>query len=234
VTGMRLKFTVGFATLLGCASGCLAQESPVRLNAVKGAPFSAQAVTHSIQELADGNRIVYNTTAAVARDSEGRTRREQGLPEPDRTPEAPETSAVAFIQDPAKGEVYVLDGKSRSAKKIVMLDDKTPRVQSEAPNGGKTGSTDGTTESLGPRLIEGIPAEGTRITRIIPAGQSGNKYPLTIVMETWYAPELQTILLKRTLDPRLGETIYKLTNIDRSEPPHSLFEVPHEYVIREH
>src|SRR5437870_8812925 len=44
---------------------------------VKGAPYSAQAVTESLQTLADGNRIVHKNTAQVYRDSEGRTRRDQ-------------------------------------------------------------------------------------------------------------------------------------------------------------
>ncbi len=46
---------------------------------VKGAPYSAEAVTEITQTLSDGNRIVNTTTAAVYRDSEGRTRREQTL-----------------------------------------------------------------------------------------------------------------------------------------------------------
>jgi hypothetical protein len=227
---MGLKLLIAF---VGLAPACLSQETLVRLNVVKGAPFSAQTITQMTQELADGNRIVHSTTAAIARDSEGRTRREQGRPETERLPNVPQTSAVVIIQDPAAGVAYILDGNSRSARKIAMPDDKMPRAQPETTNSERTGSIDATAESLGPQLIEGIPADGTRITRIIPAGQSGNEHSLTIVMETWYAPALQTILMKRTLDPRLGETIYKLINIDRSEPPHSLFEVPREYVIRE-
>jgi len=46
---------------------------------VKGAPYSAQAITETTQTLGDGNRIVNKSTAAVYRDSEGRTRREQSL-----------------------------------------------------------------------------------------------------------------------------------------------------------
>src|SRR5258707_1145646 len=41
---------------------------------VKGAPYSAQAVSESTQTLSDGNRIVNKSVAAVYRDSEGRTR----------------------------------------------------------------------------------------------------------------------------------------------------------------
>ena len=44
---------------------------------VKGAPYSADAVTETIQTLGDGNRIVRNSSAKIYRDSAGRTRREQ-------------------------------------------------------------------------------------------------------------------------------------------------------------
>src|SRR5689334_4071576 len=40
---------------------------------VKGAPYSAQAVTESVQTLTDGNRIVRKTNAQLYRDTEGRT-----------------------------------------------------------------------------------------------------------------------------------------------------------------
>ena len=46
---------------------------------VKGAPYSAQAITERTQVLSDGNRIVNKSAASVYRDSEGRTRREQTL-----------------------------------------------------------------------------------------------------------------------------------------------------------
>jgi hypothetical protein len=37
---------------------------------------------------------------------------------------------------------------------------------------------------------------------------------------------LQTVVMTRHSDPRFGETTYRLTNISRNEPDHSLFEVP--------
>lgn len=43
---------------------------------VKNAPFSAEAVSESVQVLADGNRIVRNSTSKLYRNSEGRFRRE--------------------------------------------------------------------------------------------------------------------------------------------------------------
>src|SRR5947209_8256144 len=44
---------------------------------VKGAPYTATAVTEITQSLADGNRIINKNTSSVARDSQGRTRREE-------------------------------------------------------------------------------------------------------------------------------------------------------------
>ncbi len=57
----------------------LATEMSLGGKLVKGAPYSAQAVTESTQVLSDGNRIVNKSVASVYRDSEGRTRREQTI-----------------------------------------------------------------------------------------------------------------------------------------------------------
>ena len=88
-------------------------------------------------------------------------------------------------------------------------------------------------ESLGKQTIEGVEAEGTRITTTIPAGEIGNEQPIEMVFERWYSPELQTVIMSKHSDPRSGENTYRLTNINRTEPPHSLFEVPSDYTIQE-
>jgi hypothetical protein len=38
--------------------------------------------------------------------------------------------------------------------------------------------------------------------------------------------------MSRHSDPRSGEIVYRLTNINRTEPDHSLFEVPANYTIK--
>ena len=88
-------------------------------------------------------------------------------------------------------------------------------------------------ESLGMQTVEGVEAEGTRYTTTIPAGEIGNELPIEMVFESWYSPELQTVIMSKHSDPRTGENTYRLTNINRSEPPHSLFEVPADYTIQE-
>jgi hypothetical protein len=81
------------------------------------------------------------------------------------------------------------------------------------------------------RQIEGVSAEGTRMTTTIPAGQIGNLNPINIISERWYSKELQLAVLITRRDPRSGDTIYRLTNIVRAEPPPDLFTVPSDYRI---
>ena len=98
---------------------------------------------------------------------------------------------------------------------------------------GKVNASQRKTESLGTQTIEGVTAEGTRATITIPAGEIGNTLPIEIVDESWYSRELQLVVMTRHRDPRSGESTYRLTNLNRSEPDRSLFEVPADYTVRE-
>jgi hypothetical protein len=90
-----------------------------------------------------------------------------------------------------------------------------------------------TKEDLGQQSIEGVTANGTRTTTVIAAGSVGNEQPITIVSEQWFSTDLEMLVLTRHNDPRVGETTYRLTNITRSEPDRSLFQVPADYTIQE-
>jgi hypothetical protein len=111
---------------------------------------------------------------------------------------------------------------------------KASGEQSKLKEGANTDDASGRrkTESLGKRVIEGVEVEGTRVAITIPAGEIGNTRPIEIIDETWYSPELQTVVMSKHRDPRSGETTYRLTNINRSEPDRSLFEVPADYTVR--
>ena len=135
-------------------------------------------------------------------------------------------------------------------EKQEFFDKKIERIQIEqkvasagavkiAPEGATVMEWHGTNEknaqkeSLGKQIIEGVEADGTRTTITIPAGEIGNERPIEIVSERWYSPELQTVVMTRHSDPRFGENTYKLTNISRTEPDRSLFEVPGGYTVKE-
>jgi hypothetical protein len=87
------------------------------------------------------------------------------------------------------------------------------------------------TEDLGTQTMEGIQVTGVRTTRTIPAGEIGNEKPIVIVTEVWTSPDLKTVVYSKRSDPRMGEQIFKLTNITRAEPDASLFTVPADFKV---
>jgi hypothetical protein len=204
---------------------------------VTNAPYAADVVTESTQTLPDGNRIRQSTAAKVYRDSEGRTRREQSVNLNGLTPNA-NMPQVVFIHDPVAGFNLALNGKDRTGTKSAWTRNAGPGQQMSQGQGRPMGRHPGTdqnikTESLGRQNIEGVMADGTRTTMTIPAGRMGNELPIQIVSEHWYSPELQTMVLSKRSDPRMGETVTKLTNVSRSEPSRILFEAPADYKVTE-
>lgn len=334
---------------------------------VKGAPYSATAITESNQTLSDGNQIIHRDEAAYYRDSEGRTRIEQTLKKIGKWVAAGDPKRIVMIADPVAGYYYSLDPNERKATKsplfnrvarplfrgdeverqksawerqLKSLEDQEkkqrqaledqwekrrrdldeqrskpgqmsdeewtkqkrmleeqrakekeafdeqrekarerleqnlkerkerleqdaarrkqdasspkpipanslikpqPTASAEAKHAATATQSVQTvqsvngkkTESLGKRVVEGVEAEGTRTTSTIPAGEIGNTLPINVVDESWYSRELQVPVMTRHHDPRSGDNVFRLTNINRSEPARSLFEIPDGYTIVE-
>ena len=354
----------------------VASEMSFDSKVVAGAAYSAEAVTETVQTLADGNRITRKSTTLVYRDGDGRTRRDQTLAAIGPWATADDPPRTILINDPIAGVNYVLDPRTSTARRINgysfhvenfkggangaggvfvmrapepgesavlparvpapdaakaaieggMLNGRAskrvspvyppvakaagaqglvvvsivvneegvvesakavsghPLLQSAAVEaaqqwrfaptrlGGKPVKVTGklsfsfvlskedrepesyprqqgaqadvlapakapavqsNKESLGKQVIEGVEAEGTRLTVTIPAGAIGNERAINIVTERWYSPELQQVVMSRHSDPRFGETTYRLTNINRGEQDRSLFEVPQGYTVKE-
>ena len=215
-------------------------ESALEGQVVKGVPYSAQAVTSVKQTLATGGEISTQMTAMVARDSEGRTRREQTLraigPWSLGGEVGRESPTVIVIQDPVKQVTYTLDPRrhlARMGRPRTTAEGEAARKQEGArrEEANRREPRQERTESLGDQKIEGVRAEGKRTITTFPVGSVGNTAPIEIVVETWYSPDLQVVVMAKRRDPRVGEMTYRLTNIKRVEPPASLFEVPGEYRI---
>lgn len=169
---------------------------------------------------------------------------------------------LVFINDPVAGVNFVLEPENRIARKTqagmmgmkyapamastagemhdvvvekgVRTEMRTFSMRVPPPTGeaATRAAPAFKNESLGRQVIEGVQADGTRTVMTIPAGQIGNERPIEIVSERWYSPELETVVMTRHTDPRMGETVYRLTNINRAEPAHTLFEVPADYAVK--
>jgi hypothetical protein len=85
---------------------------------VRNAPFTAEAVTEFTQILGDGNRIERTFTTTVARDSRGRTRREQEVAMVGPLAALQDSSPrLVVIIDPEAGLDYTLDEHTKTATK---------------------------------------------------------------------------------------------------------------------
>lgn len=114
----------------GAAGGTIAfaaSEMSFDAKVVKGAPYSAEAVTEVVQTLPDGNRIVRRSTTQLYRDSEGRTRREQAVNAVVPWVSAQQGAPRVYINDPVSSLNYILDPQSQTARKLNLF------IRSAAP-----------------------------------------------------------------------------------------------------
>jgi hypothetical protein len=224
-------------------------------------PYSAEAVTETVQVMADGNRIQRSSMVKVYRDNAGRTRREMFG--------AGTTAQTISISDPVARNGYTMHPEKKLAYQTSgnvltpVIAAPSGSATAVARGGGGRGGYVATTnpnaaptvpavtvapgeirerrampedpnvktEDLGVQNMEGVLAAGKRTTTTIPAGKIGNVKDIQVVSEQWFSDELQVLVMTRHSDPRSGETTYRLRNILRAEPDPALFTVPSDYEI---
>jgi len=156
-----------------------------------------------------------------------------------------------MIHDPVAGTHVMLDPAAKVAHKMPAheIPPEAPPAGAEArwfyaPGGGHGVHTTvikraeaelpaPVKEDLGTQTINGVVAHGTRTTMTIPAGKIGNDRPIQVVNERWYSDDLKTVVKSTNNDPRFGQTDYEMTNIDRTPPPASLFQIPSDYKVEQ-
>jgi hypothetical protein len=206
-----------------------------------GAPFSAtRTITHT-QTLTDGTTITHTEVIKEARDSQGRiftqtlpsaTGGSSGGPGPRHN--------MVRIFDPVSRTAITYSPESKQAN-VLHLPEAGQFHGQRGPEGamaeglmrGHGNLPAPTTESLGSKTINGITADGTRTTRVIPAGAQGNDKPITITHESWVSSDLKIEVMRVDTDPRNGTTTMELTGISRDEPAAALFQAPAGFTVNE-
>jgi hypothetical protein len=211
---------------------------------VAGAPYTAVAVSETIQTLGDGTVIDRKIQSNVFRDGQGRTRRETTLPAVGPLATSGQNKSLVMVNDPVASKSFVL----HPDQKVAMLLPAHNRGNKGANAAGAGANVETRIqareqaeiasgrlkkEDLGTQSINGINAQGTRFTHTIAAGEIGNDKVITITSERWYSPDLQIVVKSVRTDPRFGQTTYTLTNIQRTEPAATLFAVPADYTVKQ-
>ncbi len=228
---------------------------------VEGAPFSATLVIESVQTLPNSNSNTHRSVSLIYRDAQGRTRRDRMPLHLTEAAIGSTMPQLTTINDPVSGFFYILEPRTNIARKGLLsqsdhgADESRSVIKQSASSEKAAGSSqtlpvpvtsdvskkferprsssssEPKQELLGRREIEGLSAEGTRITLSIPADKIGNEGPVDTIVERWYSSDLKTVLLIERSDPRFGSSILRLTSIQRAEPAAVLFSVPSAFKI---
>lgn len=210
---------------------------------IKGASYSGTRTTTRVQTLADGTTVTHSSTQKESRDSEGRTYHAIQF-EMSAVSDQPQiTQYIVF--DPVKRITMRWSSNGKIVTINHMPDLNTvhptppPTPQGTQPTAPVLPRVQRNTipgihmDDLGQQDINGVLAQGRRVTRTIPEGREGNDRPITTTSESWISPELHTDVLMINNDPRTGNSRTELSDIDRNEPDSSLFQAPDGYTVRE-
>jgi hypothetical protein len=214
----------------GFGPGHLAGIRPGKV--VTGAPYSA-SFTETTSQTLPGNSINRTTTGTIARDSQGRTYFTETIT---KGPLAQNGSTtLTFISDPVAGYSYVLNSQAKTAMRRAIRsrnDGHAPRDEFSSTEKNARPGTTVTTLSTPPANWN-VNVTGKQITHSIPAGEIGNAAPIVSTTTIWYATDLQTVVYSTHSDPRFGTSTYALSNLNTSEPPASLFQIPAGYSVED-
>jgi hypothetical protein len=238
---MKYCSTVIFATALlaqgpppgrmhggGPWGGGFMAAGPASGTPVTGAPYSAVQTSTFQETLANGTTITRQNETKVYRDSAGRVRMERSFTPPGAT--NARTSVV--IYDPVAASVSVLEPANQTAFKRTLPAQSQEAGQHVRGQGRTRAGETVNTENLGTQVINGLSATGTRTTTTIAAGTMGNSQAIQRVHEVWMSTDLKIPVMIKNTDPMNGNTVTQLTNIVRSEPDASLFQVPSNYTVK--
>lgn len=191
---------------------------------IADAPFTAKVVVTWNKPLVGGGIASKKYYTLVARDSQGRVRREtrEFIPA-DSAAEPPLRSFT--ILDPVSGTRTTCT-KALMTCAASAFDANLVLAETAADRGSVSG------ERLGQQMIEGLPATGTRETASNVSGQRGSSRLAVSHTDAWYSSDLQIDLSVTRTDPQSGVVTLNVTDLVRGEPDSTWFAIPSGYTVK--
>ncbi|SEG05207.1 hypothetical protein SAMN05421819_1821 [Bryocella elongata] len=196
---------------------------------IPNAPFTASVQIVSHQVMPDGTERVVKTENHIARSSSGRIRNERRALVPSTFNGKPRLISAHFYDPNTRENIYTETATHIARQSVLPRPPSTPAMMRPPDQQPKFPGV--TVTALGDQNLGGVTLTGTRKTRIVPADQSGTGKPVTITDEYWYSAELSIYLIIRHNDPRTGEQLVAVTQIERAEPSADMMQVPTDYKL---
>jgi hypothetical protein len=198
---------------------------------VPNMPMSGTVELESTEVLPYGSTDVKKAFAHIARDSRGRIYNERRSFAP--TTYTGTTPILSFhIYDPETRISVFLDPATHIARQTTL---PAPEADPEAKAGRDTRANNPLIheEDLGSQTVDNFAVHGIRKSRAIPAKANGTGKAIVVVDEYWYSEELHLNMIVKHNDPRDGQQVVTITQVDRAEPDPAMFEVPSGYKVVE-
>jgi hypothetical protein len=233
---MRASILLGLSLGLALtASPAISQEASVgavhshidgiAIPPIANAPFSARVVVTWDQPLVGGGTASRKYYTLVARDTQGRVRRETRGFVPADSDSVPPLRSFTVL-DPVSG-THTTCTKSSMTCATSALNSQMLLTEDAAGNNGNSNS-----ESLGQQTIDGLPVTGTRETMWNSSGSRSTSRLALSHADVWYSPDLHMDLSVTRNDPQLGEVTLTVTDLVQGEPDPTAFAIPSGYVLK--
>jgi hypothetical protein len=196
---------------------------------VPNAPFTAKVEIISHEILPDGSVNIRTTVNHVARSSSGRIYNERRQLVPTSYKGEP-ILLGALIYDPNNRLSISCDPFSHLARERTLPQPPRP-APNAVPGPAPANNPYFKEEQIGTQPLGSLTLTGIRRTRTIPAQASTTGKDVIITDEYWYSPDLSIYMIIKHNDPRTGEQIVAVSEVDRHEPPASLMTIPQGYKI---
>jgi hypothetical protein len=238
------------------------------IGSYQGLPYSAKSTATWVARNSDGSAVAHTHVTLLYRDAEGRTRSEitqdtqimtyrdrEGISRTwDVTKMYGGDKHFVTVADPVEGITLWWTIDEQSAKKQVSVTRRAPRpptnpMQTTPAHSGPQEKDPDTikvspftkdhVESLGAQSVNGLYAEGYRLTTLVRDPRTGTD--MTATTEEWLSPDLKIVVRKIQTDPRSSNESFpqgavnrtELTDVSRSDPDPELFKLPKGYDVVE-
>jgi hypothetical protein len=192
----------------------------IDIPSINAAPFTAKVLVTWNQPLIGGGTVSRKYYTLVARDTQGRVRRETRAFVPADSNAEPPLLSFA-ITDPVAGSRVTC---IQTAMNCTVVNFRAPLVANEATSETPAIQTKGfSRQSLGQQTLDSLPVIGTRETTVTTAGAGANNRILIRSADLWYSPDLKMDLSVIRNDPQMGQVTLTVTDVLLGDPDPALF-----------
>jgi hypothetical protein len=233
---MRALFLLGFLASATLATAQLpsqpvAPDGMIRTHIegidvppVANAPFTAKIVVTWDQPLIGGGTVSHTYYTLVARDSQGRVRRETRDFVPLNSAAEPRLRSFS-VTDPTDNSRITCSVVGMACT-VANFHPPVPLASAaRTPYTNRTGTVG--YENLGQQTMQALPVVGTRET----TSTTTRNQLVVSRKDLWYSPDLQMDLSVVRSDPQFGQVTLTVTDLVRQEPDPNWLAVPSGYQI---